>query len=270
MSACVSVMSANDCRAIIIMWRTRRQLTAFLIVGLLIGSAGFLFVRDLLPEPTCFDNRRNQGEEKTDCGGPCLPCIFRNKKTPEVFWVRVTPVRGGVYAAVIEVKNPNSALGIPKFEYILKLFDDKDVLVIERSGISFLYANEVAHIVETDLRSERKIVRGILEIGKTEYALRDDNPPDLIAGEKELLVVIPNGMNTELRARLFNRTLSDFRALRVHGILLDKNQNVLAASSLVLDELRGGDAKEIRFFWPGEIKDVSLIMVEPRVNTLQR
>lgn len=250
------------------MWRTRRQLIALLIVGLLVGSAGFLFIRNLLPEPTCFDNRRNQGEEEADCGGPCLPCIFRNKKIPEVFWVRIAPVRGSVYAAVAEVKNPNSALGIPRFEYVLKLFDDKDVLVIERKGESFFYANEVAHIVETDLRSERKIVRGILDIGKTEYAFRDDNPPDLIAGEKELRVVSQNGSSTELKARLFNRTLADFRSVRVHGILLDKSQNVLAASSILLDELRGGDAKEIRFFWPGEIKDAALIMVEPRVNVL--
>lgn len=250
------------------MWRTRRQLTALLIVALIVGSVGFLFIRNLLPEPTCFDNRRNQEEEDTDCGGPCLPCIFRNKKQPEVFWVRVALVRDSVYAAVAEVKNPNSALGIPRFEYVLKVFDDKDVLVIERKGDSFLYANEVAHIVETDLRSERRIVRGTLEIGKTEYAVRDDNPPDLIAGEKEARVVSQNGPSTELKARLFNRTLADFRQVLVHGILLDKSRNVLAASSLVLDELRGGDAKEIRFFWPGEIKDVSLIVVEPRVNAL--
>lgn len=180
----------------------------------------------------------------------------------------MTPVRGGVYSAVAEMKNPNSALGIFRLEYVLKLFDAQDVLVIERSGISFLYADEVAHIVETDLRSERAIVRGALEIGKTEYIVRDDNPPDLIAGEKKFRVVTQNGLSTELRARLFNRTFSDFHAVRVHGILLDKNQNVLAASSLILDEIRGGDAKEIRFFWPGEIKNVSLILIEPRVNTL--
>jgi hypothetical protein len=36
----------------------------------------------------------------------------------------------------------------------------------------------------------------------------------------------------------------------------------------LLDEIRGGDAKGIRFFWPGEIKDVSFMMVEPRVNIL--
>lgn len=250
------------------MWRVRRQFIALLIVGLLIGSAGFLFIRNLLPEPTCFDNRRNQKEEDTDCGGSCLPCIFRNKRPVEVFWIRITPVRGGVHTAVAEVKNPNSALGISKFGYTLKLFDDKDALVIEKKGASFLYADEVAHIVETNLRSERVIVRGVLEIGKTDYVIRDDNPPDLIAGEKELRVLPQNGIITELRARLFNRTLYDFRNVAAHAILLDKNQNALAVSSLVLEEVRGGEAKEIRFFWPGEIKNASLLLVEPRVNTL--
>lgn len=27
-----------------------------------------------LPEPTCYDNAQNQGEEDVDCGGPCLAC----------------------------------------------------------------------------------------------------------------------------------------------------------------------------------------------------
>ncbi|MDO8600078.1 MAG: hypothetical protein Q7R73_00465 [bacterium] len=250
------------------MWRTRRQLTALLIIVLVVGGIGFLFVRNLLPEPTCFDNRKNQGEEDTDCGGSCLPCIFRNRRPIQVFWTRVTPVRGGVYAAVAEVKNPNNALGISEFEYLLKLFDDKDALVIEKRGTSFLYADEVSHVVETNLRSERPIVRGVLEIGRTDYVIRDDNPPDLIAGEKELLLVSQNGGTTELKARLFNRTLNDFRAISVHGILLDQSQNVLAVSSVLLDEVRGGEAKEIRFFWPGEIKNVSVMLVEPRVNTL--
>jgi hypothetical protein len=250
-------------------WRGRRQLVAFLIIAAVLGGAGFLLVRNLLPEPTCFDTRKNQGEEKTDCGGPCLPCIFKDKKPVDIFWVRVTPVRGGVYSAVAEVKNPNSVLGIPRFEYLLKLFDDKNALVIERRGISFLYANEAAHIVETNLRSERPIVRGELEIGTIEYVLRDDNPPDLIAGEKEIRVVSQNGANTELSARLFNRTPIDFRDVSVYAILLDSNKNVLAVSTLLLDEIRGGDAKGIRFFWPEEVKNVLFMLIEPRVNVLK-
>lgn len=252
------------------MWRTRRQLTAFLIVAIIVGGIGFVFVRNLLPEPTCFDNRRNQGEEDTDCGGSCLPCIFRNKKSVQVFWTQITPVRGGVYDVVSEIKNPNDALGISEFEYLLKLFDDQDVLVVERRGTSFLYARETAHIVETNVRSERSIVRGVLEVGKIDYVVRDDAAPDLIAGEKDLRVVSQDGGTTELKARLFNRTLSDFRGVRVNAIMLDQSQNVLAVSSLILDEILGGDAKELRFFWPGEIKNSSIILIEPRVNIFEK
>lgn len=34
-----------------------------------------------VPQETCTDNIKNQGEDNTDCGGPCQPCIVSNKPT---------------------------------------------------------------------------------------------------------------------------------------------------------------------------------------------
>ena len=34
----------------------------------------FLLLLCLLGAGTCADGIKNQGEDKVDCGGPCLPC----------------------------------------------------------------------------------------------------------------------------------------------------------------------------------------------------
>jgi hypothetical protein len=39
------------------------------------------------PEPTCFDQVQNQGEEDIDCGGPCIPCTVEEASKSKSFWI---------------------------------------------------------------------------------------------------------------------------------------------------------------------------------------
>jgi len=57
--------------------RLRKQIViAFIFLGIfsLIGGGIYLTHRSA---PTCFDNKRNQGEEDIDCGGPCILCELK-------------------------------------------------------------------------------------------------------------------------------------------------------------------------------------------------
>jgi len=57
--------------------RLRKQVViAFIFLGIfsLIGGGVYLTHRSA---PTCFDNKRNQGEEDVDCGGPCILCELK-------------------------------------------------------------------------------------------------------------------------------------------------------------------------------------------------
>ena len=57
--------------------RIRKQIiVALVFLGIfsLIGGGIYLTHRSA---PTCFDNKRNQGEEDVDCGGPCILCELK-------------------------------------------------------------------------------------------------------------------------------------------------------------------------------------------------
>src|SRR3989338_621793 len=90
------------------------------IMSSLFFGAYFLF----FSSPTsCFDNRLNQGEEKTDCGGSCVSCAIKNAHILETKLINIFPVESGV-VALIEIKNPNTTVGAEKFIYSISVSKD--------------------------------------------------------------------------------------------------------------------------------------------------
>ena len=134
-------------------FRARRQLAVLGVIALVVGGIGFLIFRAGLPDPSCQDNRKNQGEEDTDCGGPCASCALREQKPVEIFWTRFVQVRANTYDVAAEVRNPNVRIAAVFFDYEFKLFDTAGVAVVSRRGRAFLYPGETAHLIEIGLLS---------------------------------------------------------------------------------------------------------------------
>jgi hypothetical protein len=95
--------------------RTRKRISVVLIVSLFLGGVGTWIYLAVRPVPTCFDGKTNQGEEKTDCGGPCPSCAVVYEAPPEDFVVRESAVlpggQPGTYDVLARVQNPNDELG---------------------------------------------------------------------------------------------------------------------------------------------------------------
>lgn len=70
------------------------------------------------PVPTCFDSRRNQGEQETDCGGPCVSCEMKNLQSLNVFEApRAYSLSSGRAVLFGQVANPNAGFGADPFTY---------------------------------------------------------------------------------------------------------------------------------------------------------
>ncbi len=232
-------------------FRTRRQLVVLAIAAVVVGGIGFLIVRASLPEPSCQDNRRNQGEEAVDCGGPCIPCALRESKPIEVFWARSVQVRANTYDVAAEIRNPNIKLAAASFDYEFKLYDTAGVNVASRRGRSFLYPGETAHLIEIGLLSGRTIRNAALAIGDTAWALSDAVGPDVIAGSKEyVLEGEPGAPFATVRALVVNRGLADLPGVNVTAVVFDAGGNLLGAHRIVIENLAAGASQPVRFAWP--------------------
>src|SRR3989344_1458963 len=77
--------------------------------------AGFYFY--FREAPTCFDNRKNQGEQEVDCGGPCESCEIGKLKEIEVENAQAIFVAENLVSLSAEVTNPNSLFGAEALHY---------------------------------------------------------------------------------------------------------------------------------------------------------
>lgn len=234
-------------------FRTRRQLTVLALILLVVGGVGFLAFRVALPEASCEDNRRNQGEEGVDCGGPCVSCALRQSKPIEVFWARFVKVRENTYDVAAEIRNPNIKLGASAFDFEFKLFDAEGVNVASRSGRSFLYPGETAHLAEVGFVSGRVIRNVALVVGNVEWVLTDAIGPDIIAGSREYAVGgDPGNTVSMVRAIVSNRSITDLSGVGVAALALDRDGNLLGVHRTVIDALPAGTARPLEFTWPRE------------------
>lgn len=250
-----------------ISWRAKRQLLVFSLAAAIIGGGIFWMVNKVLPEPSCFDNRQNQRETGVDCGGPCIPCVLKYPKQIEVFWTKAVSVGENVYDAVAFVENPNAILASDKLEYKFTFFDEFGK-VGERSGKTFLLAQERTHIVEVNVPTKRAATRVEFTVAAANWMIREDIAPDVSVERREYGIEKIGGKNQSVvRATLMNRETVSYREADVNFLIFDANQNLIAANKTLVDALLAGERREIKAFWPDEIRgDIASIEIEPRVN----
>lgn len=114
---------------------------------------GFYLAR-LKPAPSCFDNKQNQGEEGTDCGGPCEACVIRSL-TPLVASAPGVFNPGNHTATVFfSVRNENLDYGALVFSYTIRFLDRSGAEFFTTTKESFVYPASVKYIVEFDLPAD--------------------------------------------------------------------------------------------------------------------
>ena len=96
---------------------------AVFIFGLLIVSLALYFI--FKEKPSCQDGILNQNEERTDCGGPCLPCSerleVRDLETVSVEWSVDLAKKIDILG---KITNPNLLVGLEKFDFRFVLRDE--------------------------------------------------------------------------------------------------------------------------------------------------
>lgn len=250
-------------------FRTRRQLAVIIVVGAIVVAGGIGVYTRFAPKPTCVDNRKNQNEEETDCGGPCIPCAFKHQQAIEVFWTRVVQVRPNSYDVASEIRNPNVKLGAVSFNYTFSLYDDAGVIVAERRGQSFIYPGETMHLEEIGLVANHIARRAELAIGEVQWVLANASLPDVAAGSREVSIENESGVRRSVvKAVVTNRTLADVTDLSVGVAVFDGDGNLVGVNRTVIDALPAGGSVPVIFTWPSVfLSDVSSstpIIIEAR------
>ena len=119
--------------------------TAFFV--LLAAAALAVYFAVPKAEPTCSDNRRNQGETGVDCDGPCIACDIKALSVPTVRFEKVFN-DGSRTLFAAEIENLNPRYGASDLPYALSVHGADGNVLQTIYGRTFVYAIDRRYVVE--------------------------------------------------------------------------------------------------------------------------
>lgn len=255
-------------------WAQKRKL-AYVMGVLLVLSAGLSLVvhQATKVEPTCYDQKQNQGEVGIDCGGPCTFYCANELADPKVRWARTFAIKPGIVHAVAYIEHSYPTAAARSIRYSFKIYDDKNTLIGERTGSSFLGPMGRTAIVETLIQTGN-VVPAITRFSILPPLPWEKIPVDfsqvVIKSDRTFLETYgdtTNTLATRLTATIENTSRYSFRDLDVVAILYDAQDNAITASESRLALLPGEEVRTMVFTWPFEIPTpVVRIEIIPRFN----
>lgn len=236
-------------------WGARRQLTFFfwvvVVLSLLGGLYWYFFVR--IPE-SCFDNVKNQNEIDVDCGGVCAKICPAEISALKNKWTRLFKIGEGRYDVAGYMINYNPFFGVPKFEYKISLFDEKNSFIVEKNGSAFINPNEETVIFETGLETGKRIPKkAILEFKEDQSWLRFPSDfkkyPLFVENENISDTAMPR-----LTADIANNSPIDLPNINVVAVIYDDKDNAIGASDTYIDKLSKESKTLVSFTWPSQFE----------------
>lgn len=204
----------------------------------------------LLYEPsTCFDGKQNQEETAVDKGGPCLLLDERTLSPHAVLWSRSFLVRGGLYSATAYIENPNREAGVRSVDYRFGLYDERNVLVAERSGRTYIMPGGITPVFEGAINTGNRVVaRTYFEFTSPLVWERMMNIASVLTiGNKKVANVTAT---PRLTAEVENTSVAAIPNPSFVAVVFDTAGNAFAASATTLPRLEEGEKGEIVFTWP--------------------
>ncbi len=241
-------------------WAGRRRLTYFFLVLLLLGAVLVASLFIFVPEPNCFDGKQNQNELGVDCGGICEAVCKSEARELNMIWSRVIELTDNIYETATLVENPNRDLGIIDAGFEIRYFDKENLIINKRSDKISLSPGEKFVVFEQSIDVGRRVpTKSVFEwTGSGKWYRPSKEAPEITWESKDFVQDDP----PLLKAEVTNKSNSFLSNIMVVATVLDKDLNLLAVSSTLVESLEASETREVAFSWPepflGEVVRVEL------------
>lgn len=198
---------------------------------------------------TCFDGKQNQGETAPDRSGPCALLDERTLIPHAIQWARAFSVRDGSWSAVTYIENPNDMAGVIEAPYRFKLYDDRNILVAEREGSSYIMPDSVTPIYEGGFDTgNRKVARTYFEFSAPlVWERMQDSSNEITITGKSLL-------DAQTAPRVIaiaeNTAVTEAREVHFVAVVFDTAGNAIASSRTIVPVFAPGARENLVFTWP--------------------
>ena len=241
-------------------WAGRRRLTYFFLVLLLLGAVLVASLFIFVPEPTCSDGKQNQNELGVDCGGICKAVCKSEARELKMIWSRVIELTDNIYETATLIENPNRDLGIIDAGFEIRYFDKENLIINKRSDKISLSPGEKFVIFEQNIDVGRRVpTKSVFEwAGSGKWYRPSKEAPEITWDSDDFVQDDP----PLLKAKVTNKSQDLLSNIMVVATVLDKDLNLLAVSSTLVESLEASETREVAFSWPepfkGEVVRVEL------------
>ncbi|MFH1558977.1 MAG: hypothetical protein ABIC19_00445 [Patescibacteria group bacterium] len=239
------------------MLRTIKQvivISVFVLGALFV--AGFIFW--LLNRPSCSDGKKNGDEQGIDCGGSCprqcAPMVNLNELKVE----EETMIKDGErYDVAAKVINTNKTYGFYPLEYRVNLYRASK-LVASRQGSSYVMPGDMFYLIEAGIEYQGTPDSMEIVVEKAEpVSFKGDNRPKFDILNQNYAYTREPGSFFETNFQIANRSKYDFLKVDLETVVKNASGEIIAVNRGNINELKSGEVRDFRFFWPGEFFGVA-------------
>jgi len=236
----------------------RKQIIVVIIFLLIVAviTAGAYFIFRPHPEATCFDGIKNQGEEKTDCGGPCLPCE-KQRESLEVVYQKIIPTSENNFDLIAEIKNPNNNWGAKSVGYALDVYDEQNNNIFSKQGTLYILPQENKYIVEPKIFLEEKPDKAEFKIISTSWQ-RLSGFRDLALRIRDKKIQTGEGMQSRVSGVITNNTNYDLNKVELVGIIFNAEKEIIGAGKTEVTTLVRNENRYFEINWPQSINEENI------------
>lgn len=246
-----------------ISWSFKRQLLYLGIPLVMVFSlSGYIFFKYFYVSPTCFDRAQNGDETGRDCGGSCRLLCTSDSLAPVVRWSESFAVTDSVWNAGAYVENPNINSESPRATYIFRLYDEKNSLITEVNGQTFIPKNKKFLVFYPSINTGGKVVK------RTEFEftgnitwLTSTGPiPDLKVTHSS----IQKGSTTPLiLGTVENIGATNAGLVELSVIVYNGRGNAIGISRTYVDSVSVRSNSDFGFTWPRAFKESQVVCEVP-------
>lgn len=150
---------------------------------------------------------------------------------------------------VVKIKNSNNEWAAESFVYVFNLYDSANQLIGSRQGKSYILPQETKYIIEQKVSSQKSISKIELKISNVYWGKISQ------LGGLELRVknteyqILEDGSNL-FTGTVENKSSYDLDTIEVAGVLLNENNEIIAAGKTSMNTVLRNESRGFEIFWP--------------------
>jgi hypothetical protein len=217
--------------------------------------------------PSCADGVQNQGEQGVDCGGSCAYLCTAELQPPTILFTQAINNGAGRVDVVASIENKNATAAAKRVPYRVQLYNAKQTLLGESSGVLDLPPGSVVPVFMPGLFSGKLVVTSAflsIEPSAVRWyaATADPRIVPLVSNVKQSGTVSA----PRVEAVLTNPSATALSKVRAVVLLRSDTGDVIAASETIVPGISALGQARATFTWnsafsgvPASIEVVPLI-----------